>query len=379
MKVLGLCSHPVESPATRYRLSQFISPLAARGIDLTISPFINSDTFKSLRKTESGLLLKAASIVPPILSRLGEIFRLGKYDLLFVQREAMFFGPAFFESLFQTAGGLPMVLDLDDATYIRHTSPTFGKLSNALKNPRKADRLIARAAIVTCGNRFISEYIEDSGRPAIIIPTVANTDEFKPLEEGKKNNAVPVIGWIGTSGTFPFLRELVPVLQDLAKKHRFVLRNVGAETDTLEAEGLEIENVPWELEREIADFQQLDIGLYPLFQGETVTMDFIKGKSGFKAIQYLAVGVPFVMSPVGVCAEIGEPGRTHFNANSKQDWYNALDKLLSDADLRKRMGASGREYSLRHYLLSDQVDALAGVFEKVLRGKGSPDQAARQS
>ena len=40
MNVLAFASYPVEAAATRYRLHQFISPLAERGISLTIKPFL---------------------------------------------------------------------------------------------------------------------------------------------------------------------------------------------------------------------------------------------------------------------------------------------------------------------------------------------------
>ena len=82
--------------------------------------------------------------------------------------------------------------------------------------------------------------------------------------------------------------------------------------------GVEVENAEWELEREVADFQELDIGLYPIETGGSLDSQWLLGKSGFKAIQYMAVGVPFVVTPVGVCAEMGIEGKTHFNAVSTE-------------------------------------------------------------
>jgi len=358
MNVLGLCSYPVESASTRYRLLQFAGPLAERGIDLQVSPFLSSDSYKTLHQP-GNILLKALAMTGPGLRRLSEVFRVRKYDLLFVQREAIFFGPAFFERLFQIAGNMPLVLDLDDATYVPYISPTYGRVGSAFKFFGKTDSLIRQARMVTCGNQIIADYVEEKGTPARVIPTVVNTDEFCPAEKG---NDIPVIGWIGSSSTFPFLEHLLPVLQELAKKHRFILKIVGAGRTKIEAGELAIENLPWSLEREVADFRSLDIGLYPLIPNEMVKMEWIVGKSGFKAIQYMAVGIPFVMSPAGVCAGMGQPNLTHFNAVSDEDWYNALDRLLSDEGLRQKMGAEGRSHSLRHYTIPLQVEALVEVF-----------------
>ena len=191
-----------------------------------------------------------------------------------------------------------------------------------------------------------------------------DTDKFHPVE---KENDVPVLGWIGTHSTFPFLRAIFPVLEKLAERHRFVLKIVGAGKKNIKVKGVEVRNLDWELNREIEDFQTLDIGLYPMTVTDSANRQWLQGKSGFKAIQYMAVGVPFVMSPVGVGAEIGVPGETHFNAEADEDWYNSLDKLLSDADLRTQMGWNARAHSVENYTVGEQACKMAAVFVDVVR------------
>lgn len=358
MKVLGLTSYPVEAAATRYRLTQYVAPLAERGIKMDVSPFLDSRVYADFYRP-GNIARKSLQMLPPLMNRFLETFATHHYDLLYVQREAMFFGPAFFEWLFKNTGRMPMVLDLDDSTYIPYTSPTYGRAGSMFKFFGKTDWLIKQSAVVTCGNNVIAEHVRELGVRTVIIPTVVDTEKFVPVKTG---NTVPVIGWIGTHSTYGFLEHLFPVLQDLAKKHKFVLKIVGAGVDNVTLPGVNVENLSWNMEREIADFQSLDIGLYPLIPNESAKIDRILGKSGFKAIQYLAVGIPFVMSPLGVCAEIGDPDSTHYNAVSDKDWYNALDKLLSDANLRAEMGKNGREYSLRHFTVSEHVDLLADTF-----------------
>ena len=162
MKVLGLCSYPIESAATRYRLIQFIEPLAREGIDLDVKPFLDSKAFDLLYKKQS-VLGKIAGLGKPLLSRVRQSFKTRQYDVLLIQREAMIFGPALFERIFQKVGGIPLILDLDDATYISYVSPTYGKLGSFFKFFGKTDKLIARADAVICGNRFIADYVEKKG------------------------------------------------------------------------------------------------------------------------------------------------------------------------------------------------------------------------
>ena len=363
MNVLGLCSYPVEAAATRYRLIQFVEPLAEKSINLTVSPFLDGEKFKSLYR-QGNSLRKAAGIWQPVLHRVRESFTIRNFDLLFVQREAALFGPAFFENLYQIIGKIPLVLDLDDATYVRYVSPTYGRVGSFFKFFGKTDNLIQRAEIVTCGNRFIAEYVRQKGSEAVVIPTVVDTEKFRPIE---KNNEITIIGWIGTHSTFPLLESIFPTLQRLAEKHRFILKIVGAGRDKIKLDGVEIENKTWSLEGEIGDLQSFDIGLYPIQTLKNAPPEWIAGKSGFKAIQYMAVGVPFVMTPIGVCAEIGTPNVTHFEATGGDEWYNALDKLLSDDKLREKMGKSGRQNSLAFYTVPEQAEILAQAFRQACK------------
>lgn len=358
MKVLGLCSYPIESAATRYRLAQFVEPLREKDIDLEMSPFLDSRQFALLYQNNS-ISQKVFSLAKPVLKRFSEIAEVKKYDALFIQREAMFFGPAFFEWIFQKFGNLPMILDLDDATYISYTSPTYGKIGSFFKFFGKTDNLIERADAVICGNRFIAEYVEKKGTKTVIVPTVADTEKFHPVE---KNNEIPVLGWIGTHSTFPLLESIFQVLQKLAEKHEFVLKIVGSGREKVSLEGVKIENLKWNLERETSDFQSLDIGLYPIAVSDSASNEWLLGKSGFKAIQYLSVGIPFVVTPLGVCAEIGIENETHFSASNQEEWFASLTKLLESGKLRQEMGAKGRNFALENYTVDRQAAKLADLF-----------------
>jgi glycosyltransferase involved in cell wall biosynthesis len=266
-----------------------------------------------------------------------------------------------------------MVLDLDDATYVSYTSPTYGRLGSALKWFGKTDDLIRWARVVTCGNRSIVEYVERKGGRARLLPTVVDTESFRPRLSAREDDGddadgrrtateeeTPVVGWIGTHSTYPYLESVFPVLQRLAREGvRFRLKVVGAGREDVSVEGVEVESLPWRMEREISDFQSFDVGLYPIVPSEWAT-----GKSGFKSIQYMAVGVPFVATPIGASAEIGEEGRTHFAAATPDAWHAALKRLLSDQLLREQMGAAGRAHALAHYTVPAQADKLAAALHE---------------
>jgi glycosyltransferase involved in cell wall biosynthesis len=357
MRVLALASYPVEAAATRYRLQQFVAPLAERGITLDVRPFLNSALFASLYRREQ-MPRTALGLLRSALQRFGDTVRAREADVILVQREAMMFGPPVIEWLTTSLLKRPMVLDLDDATYVSYTSPMYGRLASSLKWFSKTDDLIRWAKIVTCGNSIIAGYVSSKGTQARVIPTVVDTERFRPAAMETKQD-IPVLGWIGTHSTLQYLETIFPALQELARTHRFRLKIVGAGKHEVELPGVELENLDWSLEREIEDFQSFDIGLYPI-----VADKWALGKSGFKAIQYMAVGIPYVVSPVGTCAEIGEPGLTHSFASTSDEWATALGDLIADREKRKQMGAAGRCHAIKHYTVPIQADKLARVLHE---------------
>ena len=368
LRVIALASYPVEAATTRLRVSQLAEALAQRNIRVTLLPFLGRRAFGWLYD-RSRVPLTAAALALATVRRLLQLPRLLSAEVVFVQREAMLFGPPLVEWFATRVLHRPLVLDLDDATYIPVKSPLYGRLAGALKWPHKTDWLIDRAAAVVCGNATIAAYVRGRGRRAVVLPTIVDTDVFVPRDDGA-DSAVPVIGWVGSHSTFPFLESILPVLERLSEDLRFQLRIVGSGQTEAAVRVADVELASWALDREVDDFRNIDIGLYPL------NLDaFSEGKSGLKAVIYLAVGVPFVASPVGIVAEIGEPGQTHFLARTPEEWYEALARLLRDAGLRRTMGRAGRRFAVEHYSLNEWAARLA----ETLRTAAHPRAAERQS
>jgi glycosyltransferase involved in cell wall biosynthesis len=359
MKVLALASYPVEAAATRYRLQQFVEPLAGRGVTLEIHPFLNSHQFKILYR-RNALPATAIGLIKSAVMRIADLVIARKADVILIQRESMLFGPPIIERLIARGLKRPMVLDLDDATYVAYDSPTYGALGK-LKWFSKTDDLIRWASLVTCGNRSIAEYAASKGAKARVIPTVVDTEVFCPIQ-GDGDRESLVLGWIGTHSTFPYLESIFPVLSRLGEEHQFSLKVVGAGREDIALPHVRVETLPWKLDREVHDFQSIDIGLYPI--DTSLYGNWAQGKSGFKAVQYMAVGVPYVATPVGGSAEIGEAGKTHLFASTNEEWYRNLKLLITDARLRKEMGAAGRQHAIEHYALEDQADKLVAALHE---------------
>jgi len=368
LRVLALASYPIEAAATRYRVAQFAPWLAARGIEVELHAFFSSDVFALLY--ERGRWgAKAVGLLKALARSLRLLLRAARADLVWVQREAMPLGPPIVEWILARGWRTPMVLDLDDATFVPYVSPTYGRWIRPLKWFGKTDRLIAWADAVIAGNRRIADYARERGKPVLLLPTIVDTDRFTPKAEPGEP---PVLGWIGSHSTFRYLQQILPVLEELGRRFAFRLLVVGG-TEPIRLRTVAVENRRWTLEREVEDFRSLDIGLYPLGEDE-----WAMGKSGLKAIQYMAVGIPTVASAVGAVTEIVEDGVTGFLVRSPEEWYDRLRVLLENPQLRRDMGRAARQVAVRRYRLSAHVEALQRVLWQCARRERLQDEGARE-
>jgi glycosyltransferase involved in cell wall biosynthesis len=169
-----------------------------------------------------------------------------------------------------------------------------------------------------------------------------------------------VVGWIGTPTTATYLTALSPALGRIARQHPFQMRVSGSGTP-LEFPGVVTADERWSLEREVELFNTCDVGVYPLADDE-----WAKGKCGFKAIQFMACGVPVVAAAVGVNTQIIEDGVNGFLASSEDEWEAKVSRLLVDPDLRARIGVAGRKTIEERYSLAVQAPRLVSMVRELV-------------
>ena len=343
------------NPSQRFRIEQWEPLLRERGVEITFRPFESEELHAVLYK--QGRMAEKLRLVGEALRRRAADVRAARgYDAVYLLREAALLGPPVFER-WLSRSGVPYVFDFDDAVFVPYVSPSNGYLSY-LKFPGKTRAICRMAAHVMAGNEYLADYARAVNERVTIIPTTIDTEKYTPAPRAE--NDAPVIGWSGSYSTAQHLATLKEGLRRLAERERFRLRVIGA--PDFKIEGVDVEALPWRAATEVEDLRPFDIGIMPLPDDQ-----WSKGKCGLKALQYMALGVPTVCSPVGVNSEIIRDGENGLLASSDDEWVEKLSRLLRSEAERERLGRAGRETVEARYSAAVQAPRVYDVFASVVR------------
>lgn len=322
------------SPSGVFRVRQYINPLETFGIEMRDCPSW-AGAFPPLRKW-----VRPAWGVWNIVDRVPDVLRSFGYNLIFFQREML--------STFTTWEPItkrPRVLDVDDAIWA-HRRGDFAR------------RLAEICEHVICGNQFLAEQFSRWNPQVSILPTPVDTNVFCPGEQPAALDR-PVIGWMGLPSGFNYLYTIERALAAVLERHpEAVLRIVSSrrpEFRNLPPE--QVQWIPWSQKDEAGMIQDMTIGIMPLDDSL-----FARGKCSFKMLLYMACGLPVIVSPVGMNAEVLGQGNVGFGPTNESEWVEGLSELLKNAELRSEMGRTGREMIVKQY----SVQALAPQLAKTL-------------
>ena len=119
-----------------------------------------------------------------------------------------------------------------------------------------------------------------------------------------------------------------------------------------------LEFIKWNKSTEIDDLAKFNIGIMPLEDTE-----WTQGKCGFKAIQYMALGIPTLLSPVGVNKEIVVHGESGYFCANKKDWKEHLTLLLNDSNLRSKIGLKGQQVIQNQFSVKSNRNKFLQLFK----------------
>jgi glycosyltransferase involved in cell wall biosynthesis len=336
------------------KYEQYYPAFREAGCELTTRSFV-SDSFWKIIYQKGYWFQKAMFTLLGYLKRFLLLFTLRRYDVVYVHLWVTPLGLPFFEML-TCLIAKKVVYDIDDMVFLGHSSAA-NRFFQSLKGTRKMIYLMKHADhVITCTpklDQFVRQYNQHT---TDISSTVDTTTRYLGKTDYASEEPL-IIGWSGSHSTAKYLYLLQGVLQNLAKNHSFTLVVMGDKQ--FHIDGVNVEALDWEESIEMQTLQRFDIGLYPL-----PDEPWVYGKSGLKAIQYMALGVPTVAAALGANFRIIQDGVNGFLASPDDlmAWEEKISALLESTDLRNKFGTAARQTIVNEF----SVDANKAKYLSIL-------------
>jgi len=371
-KILFITPYPIESASERYRLYQFLPDLERAGFVCTVRPFATPRLFRAVQAEEFSTQMFYSPFC--VLRRTLDLMALPDYDLVVIHREAFPFGCPIVERMVLRRHP-KVIFSLDDAIHIGRRERGEAKYPwiYKFKYGPGANEILLRCTHVIAGNRVLAEHAAKFNSQVTIIPTVVDARKY-PFKRSRSTNDVLTIGWVGSRSTSPYLLEIEPALRRLSEAHRGRIRFRLYGHPQRKLNLANFESLPFSLATEIEDISSLDIGIMPMPDNA-----WTRAKCAFKAIQYMALGIPTVTSPVGMATEVVRPNSSGFWARTPSDWFDALDRLVRDAVLRRQFAEEGRKLVEAHYSVQTWAPRYTDLLADIARGNSTTLSCAATS
>ncbi|MBT6672367.1 MAG: glycosyltransferase [Lentimicrobiaceae bacterium] len=340
--ILIICPFPLNVAAgQRLKYEQYFSHWEDNGYEITVSSFMNQSMWKVVY-LKGRYLLKIIGTIVGYFYRFRDLFRIYKYDIVYVHMWVTPFGSTLFERIVRTLSK-KLIYDIEDNTVTAVSNGSVNNIIAPLKNLNKNKFLMKRANYVITSSPTLNKYCAgvNNRKKCKYISSSINTDKFLPVNTYSNNKKV-TIGWTGTFSSKEYLDLLKDVLIDLKSRCDFKLLIIG--NFKYEFPEMDIEVIQWSSKNEVSDMQKIDIGIYPLSDDP-----WVYGKSGLKAIQYMSFGLPTVATNIGTTPQIIKNMKNGCLVDSDKEWIDTLEELIKNPKLRKSLGQAARKTVVDRY------------------------------
>ena len=343
-----------EAPSQRFRYEQYLSAFEEQNWEIKYHAFHSRASWERLYHPGK-FPLKAFDVLINFLRRWFLLFRLIGAKHIFMHREMAHMGPPVFEWILVKVFRRKYHYDFDDAIWIPNYSTANAKFQK-LKCYWKVPKLIKWASSVSAGNDYLVNYALQYNENVTRIPTTIDTKNQHNVSVDHHFEKV-IIGWTGTHSTMHYLDRLIPILRKLEVDFEFEFLVISNKKPNYQLKSLRY--LDWKLESEIADLGQIQVGLMPLDHDM-----WAEGKCGFKALQYMALGMACVVSPVGVNTAIVKHGVNGMIADTDEEWEMVLRDLLTGPERRKPLGENAKKTIEEHWSVEAWKQEYLRLIEK---------------
>jgi glycosyltransferase involved in cell wall biosynthesis len=356
-KILFLAPYPEnKAPSQRLKYEQYYSYIREAGYEITTSSFIDNQFWQIVYK-KGNIIKKTFYTIRAYFRRIYDLLRSPDYDIVYVHLWVTPLGFPIFEN-FLFLFNKKVVYDIDDLIYLGEKGGVNGLIEN-LKGKSKPIVLMKKAKHVIVCTPKLDEFVKQYNDHTTDISSTINTEVYK-LKSDYSIKGKLVIGWSGSHSTSKYLYLLENQLKELNGRIDFKLLVIG--DSNFNIDGLDIEAIEWNESTEVMDLSRIDIGLYPLPDEE-----WVYGKSGLKALQYMALGIPTIATAIGANFRVieNEVSGVLVPLNNPQLWVDNIIKLAENIELRKEMGIKARMRVEEYYSIESNKSRYLHILNNI--------------
>lgn len=237
--------------------------------------------------------------------------------------------------------------------------------ANEITNFEKS-LLLKNSAKIIVGNEFLHNKVYSENSNIEIIRTTDCESQFLNLDRVTKirlktfKESLDLV-WIGTYTNIGFLEDIIPYIDEAANRldKKINLKIVSNSTIDVVTKNLNIVNIKWTRDVAIKEMTEAHIGLMPLIDNEIT-----RGKCAFKAVQYIGMGLPIIVSDVGMNSLVIDNNMINgFLVNTKEEWVKSIIEL---SDEKKWLNASYN--SRNHWLKKFNSKKNEELIHNILKG-----------
>lgn len=328
-----------------YRVQKWADILSKNGYDVDIKYALSEKEYHTYLVTDK--VDEIGFYLTSLKTRVKQVLSAKNYDVIIVRRELLLFndyGNLFLEKLLLKIHP-NTILDFDDDIAFAKQEPKnisglFSKL--LLEHPKKFTKSVTLYKKFMVGSTYLKQYVLNinpttTPQDICIIPTCVDYEKYEAKQFNNTSNEM-VLGWIGSNGNLKLLNNIIPELNLLHQHHPIKLIVISGK-EFSPATDFEIENYRWSYETQINNLLKIDIGLMPL---NNSLED--KGKSGFKLLQYMGLGIIGVATSITINKEIIDDKINGFLiSENNTDWLEVLKNIIDHKSQFEEIGKKARE------------------------------------
>ena len=366
------------APSSRIRIYQFLPYFKREGYTVSVYPLLSGRgpqfVFSSFANSKNpfSLLPAVLYIAVAYFKRWFHVMAAWRADIVVVQKDVLPLGL----SLFLRLGQRRIVYEFDDPIWISHPGAggNLGWVGRFIAAYRKTllIKILKHSSLVIVDNDFLHKFARKYCAKVLTLTSPIDTKVYSVVRDTTKR--LGSFGWIGSPSSTYLLTNLLPMLEQLAKRYPFTLFNIGG--SPIKSEHFETENIEWSITNEKKFLAITDVGLMPWDHGE-----FNSHRFGYKSVIYSCAGVPTLAPDIGINRLTVQDGITGvlYDPDHPDDFVEKAMQLLKDPAWRTKLGDGARKFAEKNHatdLLAAKYLNSVGELLSELRADQSTKRAA---